>query len=162
MRHAVLIFLCALLLIPAAPAVAEDTKRAIVWRATSRAEPALGLKAVRLARSFVGVPYRYAGASPSGFDCSGLTSYVYAMLGVELPHNAAAQLGVGRPVRVSRLEAGDLLIFEGLGHVGLYAGNGTMIHAPESGRDVEVTTLREYGAAIAGARRVIGDASGGR
>ena len=63
----------------------------------------LGARAVRLARKQLGVPYRWGGSSPSGFDCSGLVSWVYGRLGVGLPHNAAALYGVGRDVRLAAM-----------------------------------------------------------
>jgi cell wall-associated NlpC family hydrolase len=115
-----------------------------------------GARAVRLARHMLGVSYRYGGSSPgSGFDCSGFTSYVYGRLGVELPHNAAAQFGTGRPVPRSRLRPGDLLFFSGLGHVGMYVGRGRMIHAPQTGDVVRVVRLGvDYGGTLVGARRI--------
>jgi peptidoglycan DL-endopeptidase CwlO len=104
----------------------------------------------------VGTPYIWGGAGPGGFDCSGLTSWVYGELGVRLPHNAAAQFDLGRPVRRSRLRRGDLLFFDGLGHVGVYLGRGRMVHAPESGRSVEVVQLAgHYAARLVGARRIV-------
>jgi cell wall-associated NlpC family hydrolase len=111
-------------------------------------------RAVRLARRQLGVPYVWGGASPSGFDCSGLVSWVYGRLGISLPHNAAALYGVGRPIRRSRLRPGDLLFFHGLGHVGIYIGRGRMIHAPQSGRDVEIQSLAVRRGSLVGARRV--------
>jgi cell wall-associated NlpC family hydrolase len=111
-------------------------------------------RAVRLARKQLGVPYVYGGASPSGFDCSGLVSWVYGRLGISLPHNAAALYGVGRPVRRSKLRPGDLLFFHGLGHVGIYIGRGRMIHAPQSGRNVEIQSLAVRRGTLVGARRV--------
>src|SRR5688572_1085201 len=68
----------------------------------------LAQRAVALARKQLGTPYRWGGASPRGFDCSGLVSWVYGRLGVELPHNAAAQFSAGRPVKPSKLRPGDL------------------------------------------------------
>jgi cell wall-associated NlpC family hydrolase len=81
--------------------------------------------------------------------------WVYGRLGIRLPHNAAAQYSVGRPVPRSRLRPGDLLFFHGLGHVGLYIGRGRMIHAPQSGRSVEIQSLASRGGSLVGARRVI-------
>jgi cell wall-associated NlpC family hydrolase len=121
-----------------------------------RHERRLGERAARLAPTWLGVPYRYAGTSPSGFDCSGFTRFVYGKLGVDLPHNAAAQYAVGRPVPRDRLEPGDLVFFHDLGHVGLYVGDDKMIHAPQSGGRVEVRRLAgHYGQRLVGARRLV-------
>jgi hypothetical protein len=114
----------------------------------------LGQQAVRLAHRQLGVPYVWGGSSPAGFDCSGLVSWVYARLGVHLPHNAAALYGVGRPVPVSAMRPGDLVFFPGLGHVGLYIGHGRMIHAPQSGRNVEIEALDARSYPPVGARRI--------
>ena len=111
-------------------------------------------RAVELARTQLGVPYAYGGASPTGFDCSGLVSWVYGRLGIRLPHNAAALYGVGRPIPLSAMRPGDLVFFSGLGHVGLYVGRGRMIHAPQSGRRVEVQRLDGRSIPPVGARRV--------
>jgi peptidoglycan DL-endopeptidase CwlO len=112
-------------------------------------------RAVRIARTQLGVPYRYGGASPAGFDCSGLVMWVYGRLGISLPHNAAALYDIGRAVSRSRLRPGDLLFFHGLGHVGLYIGHGRMIHAPQSGRSVEIQPLSVRRGSLVGARRVV-------
>jgi cell wall-associated NlpC family hydrolase len=117
-------------------------------------EPTIGERAVVIAARELGVPYRYGGSSPSGFDCSGLTSWVYGRLGIELPHNAAAQYSYGSPVDLGHLEPGDLVFFHGLGHVGLYIGGGRMIHAPQTGETVEVEALGERSGAVEGARRI--------
>lgn len=117
-------------------------------------KPTVAQRAVRLARNQLGVPYRWGGASPAGFDCSGLVSWVYGRLGISLPHNSVALYGVGRPVRRAALRPGDLVFFHGLGHVGLYIGRGRMIHAPQSGRRVEIQSLAVRQGTIVGARRV--------
>ncbi len=113
----------------------------------------LGVRAARIARHFVGVPYRWGGESPSGFDCSGLVAYVYGRLGVRLPHNAAAVYDYGRPVSVGHLRPGDLLFFRGLGHVGLYLGAGRWIHAPQTGETVRIDAV-SVRSDIVGARRL--------
>ena len=115
-------------------------------------------RAVKAALSTVGTPYRWGGESPTtGFDCSGLVRWAYGRVGIELPHNSYALYSEGRRVRESRMEEGDILFFEGLGHVGLYLGNGRMVHSPETGRNVEVVRLdaTNYGARLVGARRVV-------
>ena len=119
--------------------------------------PTRGERAVKHALGAVGTPYRWGGESPSsGFDCSGLVRWAYRRVGIDLPHNSYALYGQGRSVRESRMEAGDILFFEGLGHVGLYLGNGRMVHSPETGRSVEVVRLAStnYGARLIAARRV--------
>ena len=82
--------------------------------------------------------------------------WAYGRIGVELPHNSYALYGEGRRVRESKMEPGDVLFFEGLGHVGLYIGNGRMVHSPETGRSVEIVRLASsnYGARLVAARRV--------
>ena len=114
----------------------------------------VGQRAVRIAARELGVPYRYGGSSPSGFDCSGLVAYVYGKLGIPLPHNAAAQYGYGRPVDPAHLRPGDLVFFHGLGHVGLYIGRGRFIHAPRTGERVSIQSLSSRRGTIDGARRV--------
>jgi peptidoglycan DL-endopeptidase CwlO len=110
---------------------------------------------VGIAMRYLGVPYVWGGASPAGFDCSGFTMYVYAQVGVSLPHNAAAQYGYGTPVSRSQLAPGDLVFFDGLGHVGLYVGGGSFIHAPHTGDVVKISSLSGwYAATFVGGRRL--------
>ena len=111
---------------------------------------------VGIAMQFLGVPYVWGGASPSGFDCSGLIMYVYAQMGVSLPHHAASQYGMGQPVSRDQLQAGDLVFFNGLGHAGIYIGGGQFIHAPHSGDVVKISSLSDswYAATWVGARRI--------
>ena len=89
---------------------------------------------VSLARQFLGVPYVFGGASPSGFDCSGLVLYVYAEFGITLPHSSMRQAVNG--TRVSEPVPGDLVVVDGGNHIGIYTGNGNMIDAPMPGRVV--------------------------
>jgi cell wall-associated NlpC family hydrolase len=103
---------------------------------------------------YLGVPYVWGGASPSGFDCSGLVMYVFAQLGISLPHYAAAQYGFGTPVPADQLQPGDLVFFDGLGHVGIYIGGGQMIHAPHTGDVVKISPISEFGSGYVGARRL--------
>ena len=112
---------------------------------------------VRFARTYLGVRYSYGGTSPrSGFDCSGFTRFVYAHFGIALPHYSVAQFSVGRRVSAGDLRPGDLVFFDGLGHVGLYIGRGRFIHAPHSGTRVSIASLSgSYAAGYDGAVRLI-------
>ena len=111
---------------------------------------------VGIAMQFLGVPYVWGGASPSGFDCSGFIMYVYAQVGISLPHNAAMQYGYGSPVSRDQLEAGDIVFFDGLGHNGLYIGGGSFIHSPHTGDVVKISSLSDswYASTFVGARRL--------
>jgi cell wall-associated NlpC family hydrolase len=145
----VLVLVCAL---AAGHASAASTR---AQRATRQS--ALGLRAVVLARHLLGVPYRWGGTSPrTGFDCSGFVQFVYRHLGVDLPRTTYSQFDRGRRVSLGGLEPGDLVFFDGLGHVGLYVGGGRFIHAPHSGTTVQVSSLADswYGSRFDGARRL--------
>jgi peptidoglycan DL-endopeptidase CwlO len=110
---------------------------------------------VGIAMGYLGVPYVYGGASPSGFDCSGFIMYVFAQVGVSLPHNAAAQYGYGTPVDRSQLQPGDLVFFNGLGHAGIYVGGGSFIHSPHTGDVVKISSMTGwYASTYVGARRL--------
>jgi cell wall-associated NlpC family hydrolase len=113
-------------------------------------------KVVHYARRFLGVRYRYGGTSPrTGFDCSGFVAFVYRHFGVALPHYSVAQFSRGRRVPRRSLRPGDLVFFDGLGHVGIYVGEGRFIHAPHSGTRVSIQPLAGwYGARYEGARRL--------
>jgi cell wall-associated NlpC family hydrolase len=111
---------------------------------------------VGIAMQYLGVPYVWGGASPSGFDCSGFSMYVFAQIGVSLPHHAASQYGMGSPVSRSELAPGDLVFFNGLGHMGIYIGGDQFIHAPHSGDVVKISSLSQdwYARTWVGARRL--------
>ncbi len=113
---------------------------------------------VGIAMQYLGVPYVWGGSSPSGFDCSGFVMYVYAQVGVSLPHYTGAQWSDGVPVSRSDLQPGDLVFFDGLGHVGIYIGGGQFIHAPQTGDVVKISSLDDgfYAATYDGARRITG------
>jgi hypothetical protein len=112
--------------------------------------------------SLLGVAYRFGGSSPNtGLDCSGFIQYVFKKsLKVNLPRTAAEMAQVGRAVDKSELMPGDLVFFNTRGfsysHVGIYLGNGKFIHAPRTGKNIEVTTLNQayWMARYNGARRV--------
>jgi cell wall-associated NlpC family hydrolase len=117
--------------------------------------PSMHADAASIAARYLGVPYVWGGSSPAGFDCSGLVSYVYAQLGVSLPHYTVAQWGATTPISASDLQPGDLVFFDGLGHVGIYIGAGQFIHAPHTGTVVQIASLSGYWAThLDGARRV--------
>jgi cell wall-associated NlpC family hydrolase len=111
---------------------------------------------VGAAMQFLGVPYVWGGASPSGFDCSGLVMYAYAQVGVSLPHNAAMQYGYGSPVSREELAPGDIVFFNGLGHNGIYIGAGQFVHSPHTGDVVKISSLSDswYASTYVGARRL--------
>jgi cell wall-associated NlpC family hydrolase len=124
----------------------------------SVAPPSQYTGVVGIAMRYLGIPYVWGGSSPSGFDCSGLVMYVYSQVGVSLPHYTGAQWNAGVPVSRSDLEPGDLVFFDGLGHVGIYIGGGEFIHAPQTGDVVKISSLSEgwYAATYDGARRITG------
>jgi cell wall-associated NlpC family hydrolase len=110
---------------------------------------------VGIAMRYLGTPYRWGGASPGGFDCSGFTMYVFAQVGVSLPHYTGSQWGMGTPVSRDQLQPGDLVFFNGLGHVGIYVGGGSFIHAPHTGDVVKISSMTGwYASTYMGARRL--------
>jgi cell wall-associated NlpC family hydrolase len=108
-------------------------------------------EAASIALRYLGIPYSYGGASPSGFDCSGLVMYVYAQLGISLPHYTVAQWNATQPI--SAPAPGDLVFFNGLGHVGIYLGGGRFVDAPHTGSVVRIDSMSGFGG-YDGARRV--------
>ena len=97
---------------------------------------------IAYASNFLGVPYVWGGTSPSGFDCSGFTQYVFAHFGVNLPRVSESQQNVGTLVSRANLQPGDLVFFgTPAHHVGIYVGNGNMINAPHTGAVIRVQSL---------------------
>jgi cell wall-associated NlpC family hydrolase len=110
---------------------------------------------VGIAMRYLGVPYVWGGASPRGFDCSGFVMYVFAQIGVSLPHSSYAMFNMGTPVSISQLQPGDLVFFSGASHMGIYIGGGQFIHAPHTGDVVKISSLSGYySSAFVGGRRV--------
>lgn len=121
-----------------------------------------GGRAAELAKQFLGTPYRYGGTSPSGFDCSGLVYYVYKQLGYTLNRTADGMLSNGIPVEKDELLPGDVVMFKRSGsnyvhHVGIYVGDGMMIHSPQTGDVVKYTSIvsGNYNNVYYTARRII-------
>ncbi len=134
----------------ASPSVGSDA-------AAGTPPPARHGGVVGIAMRYLGIPYKWGGSSPStGFDCSGFIMFVYAQVGVSLPHNAAAQYGYGSAVSRSQLQPGDLVFFNGLGHNGIYIGGGQFIHSPHTGDVVKISSLSDawYAQTYVGARRL--------
>jgi cell wall-associated NlpC family hydrolase len=111
-----------------------------------RASDETARKALDFAREMVGKPYKYAGNTPAGFDCSGLVNYSYGKAGIRLPRDTRSQRQSTVPVPTRNLRAGDLLFFDQEGakasHVGLYIGEGRFVHAPSSGGKVRVDNMK--------------------
>ncbi|HYY64257.1 MAG TPA: C40 family peptidase [Gaiellaceae bacterium] len=119
----------------------------------------IGGRAVAVAARYLGVPYLWGGASPlTGFDCSGLTMYAYAQVGIHLTHYTGAQFREGTPVPPTALQPGDLVFFDAgafgvPGHEGMYIGGGLFIQAPHTGDVVRISSLSEYANRYVGAVR---------
>ena len=104
----------------------------------SKLDPNLILKE---AAKYVGTPYVFGGANPNGFDCSGYILFVFAHFGIELPHTVSGQAAMGIPIRKEDGRPGDLVIFNNIGHSGIYAGNGLMYHSPRPGDTVKLAVI---------------------
>jgi len=124
---------------------------------SKREVPALGERVVGYAKHLIGVPYVWGGSSPrTGFDCSGFVRYVYGHFGVSLAHSSFADFWRGRQVGRWAMKPGDLVFFDGEGHVGIYVGHGRFIHAPHTGTVVRISTMSGwYASRFDGARRLL-------
>ncbi|ABS42267.1 C40 family peptidase [Clostridium botulinum] len=106
---------------------------------------ATGQDIVNYAKQFLGTPYVWGGTDPSGFDCSGFVQYVYKnKAGINLSRSTYTQINEGTPVSQSNLQPGDLVFTDNLNHVGIYVGNGQMIHSPETGDVVKISPIRNF------------------
>jgi cell wall-associated NlpC family hydrolase len=109
--------------------------------------PAVHRPFLDAAVSQLGVPYRYGGSTPRGFDCSGLVYYAYRRVGIRAPRSTMAQYRYARPVALKNLQPGDLVFFKrayrSVSHVGIYAGNARFIHAPSKGRVISYDSMND-------------------
>lgn len=150
MKNRIILFMIAVLLISASPLMTTEAE-------ASGATPE---EIANYAQQFKGVPYKFGGTTPSGFDCSGYIRYVFNNFGISLPRTSAEQYGVGTAVSKSNLQKGDLVFFAntykpGISHTGIYLGNGNVISAESKGIAVSnINTNPYWGPKYAGARRV--------
>src|SRR3954453_19615168 len=137
------------------PALANTTAAAPVAVAAPAAAPNQAAQtAVDTALAQLGKPYVWGGAGPNSFDCSGLAQYAYAAAGIAMPHSSRMQSTLGTPVSTADLQPGDLLFFYSpVSHVGMYIGNGQMVHASTYGQPVSVVDLA-YMPGLTAARRI--------
>ena len=102
---------------------------------------------VKTAEKYIGVRYKFGGSDPSGFDCSGYSSYVYKQIGIDLPHSAQQQYANGKRIGIKKAKPGDLVFFRITGwkisHVAIYLGDYKFIHAPSRGKNVSVDDIRK-------------------
>ncbi len=137
--------LCALVLLMAGCSGPSEVVRSPTPPAPTAPTPGLPLAAV-VALEQLGTPYRYGGAAPGGFDCSGLVWYSYLQSGTALPRATIDQYRYVQPVAQQAAQPGDLLFFKLAGkisHVGIYLGEERFVHAPSSGRRVEIVSLSD-------------------
>lgn len=129
---------------------AERARQASTWQASKKTSEksypaptrAPRSEVVNIAKRYLGAPYRWGAAGPNAFDCSGFTMFVYAQVGVSLPHSSAAQISCGQRVSRADLQPGDLVFFGSpIHHVGIYVGGGMMIHAPHTGDVVKIAPM---------------------
>ena len=102
-----------------------------------------GIDIVNTAKKFLGVKYIFGGSSPSGFDCSGLVYYVYKSNGINISRTTKTQINEGTEISRDNLQPGDL-VFPNPDHVAIYIGNNQIIHAPQTGKNVEISNLYKF------------------
>ncbi len=113
-------------------------------KAAPAAPAARGSSVLAIAARYVGIPYRYGGTTPAGFDCSGFTQYVYKQIGVSLPRTAQSQMNAATRISRSQAKPGDLVFVVGggtTGHVGIYAGGNMMYDSPRSGKSLSKRSI---------------------
>lgn len=129
------------------------------YNGLARVESPAATHILDIANQYIGVPYVFGGSTPSGFDCSGFTRYVYSAAGIDLPRSADEQYGVGYSVSMSNLQPGDLVFFStydsGISHVGIYIGNHQFINASSDGVSVSDMDSSYWAARYVGAKRVM-------
>lgn len=137
----------------------NSNKETAKTQTTTTSVAGSGASVVAKAQSYIGSKYVYGGMSPSGFDCSGFTSYIYKQFGISLNRTAAGQYSNGTVVSKGQLQAGDLVMFgkSGISHVGIYVGGGMMVHAANPSRGVTTDSIYSgyYNSNYVGARRII-------
>ncbi len=139
---------------------AERASAPVAYGTTSASSA--GERIVQIAEQYLGIPYVYGGSTPAGFDCSGFTSYVFKQMGYSLYRSSYQQINNGVPVSKSELQPGDLLLFKKQGasrihHVGIYVGDGMMIHSPQTGDVIKYTSIVSgyYNSCYYAARRIV-------
>jgi len=140
----VLLFACAHSPTTQETAKDENTK---VTKSKVAKKNSTGQNIAELAKSQLGSPYKYGGASPNGFDCSGLVYYTHGKLGIRTPRTSFQQHKNAKKIKLSELHSGDLVFFtlykSKVSHVGIYIGQGRFIHAPKSGQRVSISYLND-------------------
>jgi cell wall-associated NlpC family hydrolase len=135
------------------PAQRRDRNGNVVAMPNLPAGGGVGVAALKAAASQAGKPYVWGASGPGSYDCSGLTSWAFKQVGVTLPRSSSAQAGIGKPVSFDQLQPGDrVFYYDPVSHVGIYAGNGTYINAPQSGDVVKFQKVSRD--AFSGARRL--------